>query len=148
MAAFEEMKPYWVAAGAIGLLSAPAEVLLPVVRRLRRRTGIATGPSLVIMANASLALGGAHLLRRRPSTQAALAGRRVSPWLLAVPIHVLLSPALAAGWERGVVLRGRSALWGGLVSTSGLVQIAVLVVTITRARRARRTPAGDARATS
>ena len=144
-AVFEEMKPYLAAAGAVGLLSAPAELLLPVVRRLRQETGIAVGPWMVIVANASLALGAVHLLRRRPGAWAALKGRRVPPWLLAVPLHVLLSPALASGSDRAVVLRGRSPLWGGVVSASGLVQVAVLAVTITRARRARRTPIADVR---
>ena len=139
MAVFDEMKPYLAVAGAIGLLSAPAEVLLPVVRRLRRRTGIAIGPSSVIVANEALALGALHRLRRRPEVWAALKGRRIAPWHLTVPLYLLLSPVVATRWERAVVLRGRSALWGGVLSTSGLVQVALLAVTIARARRARRT---------
>jgi hypothetical protein len=138
-AVLDQMTPYLTVAGAVSLLSSPAEIILPIVRRVRGRTGVAIGPALVIVANATSALALAHLLRRRPGTWAALKRSRVRPWYLVVPLYVLLSPLLGAGWERAVVLRGRSALWGGLVSSSGLVQIVVLVVTIARARRARRT---------
>ena len=148
MAVWEEMKPYFMVATGVSLLSFPAEVLLPVVRRLRRRTGVSVGPSLVIVANASLALGAFHLRWRRPGSRAALRERRAAPWHLVVPLYLLLSPVLATGWERAVVLRGRSALWGGALSSSGLVQTAVLGVMIVRARRARRTPTDDVRATS
>ena len=144
-AVLDEMKPYFAVAGAVSLLSLPAQVLVPVVRRLQRRTGVSAGPSLVIVANASLALGGLHLLRRRPGAWAALEERRVAPWHLAIPLYVLLSPALATRWERAVVLRGRSPLWGGAVSPSGLVPIVLLGITITRARRARRAPAAALR---
>ena len=137
MAVFEEMKPYLAVAAAVGLLSAPAEVVVPVARRLRGRTGVSTGPSLVVLTNEALFLGLLRLLRGRPDVWAALKEVRGAPWHAAVPLYVLLSPLLASTWERAVVLRGRSALWG-LVSPSGLVQIALMGVTIARARRARR----------
>ena len=144
MAVFDEMRPYLAVAGAVGLLSAPAEVLVPVARRLLGRTGVATGPALVVLVNEALALGGLHVLLRRPDRWAALEHRRVLPRHLAVPLYVLLSPLLATGWERAVVLRGRSALWG-VVSPSGVVHIGLMGVTVARVRRARRTPTADVR---
>ncbi len=49
------------------LLSAPAEVVVPVVRRLRGRRGVTLGPSLVGSTDALAAVLAVRLHRSRPA---------------------------------------------------------------------------------
>lgn len=140
-AVFEQAKPYAAVSGAVGLLGAPVEVLVPVVRRLRGRSGVSLGPGLVNLGNALLGLGVVHAFRTRPAWWARVTERPPPPWVAAVLVgYAVLSPAAAVRWRGGVVLPGRSALWGGLVSPAGLLHVALLLTTLRRAMRARREP--------
>ena len=137
-AVFERAKPYAAVTGAVALLGTPVEVLVPVVRRLRGRSGVSLGPGLVNLLNGLLGLGVVHVFRTRPDRWARVEDRRLPPWVAAVLAgYAVLSPAAAARWRRGVVLPGRSALWGGLVSPLGLLQIVIMLSTLRRALRAR-----------
>jgi len=140
-AVFDDMKPYLATAAVIGLCGAPTELAVPIVRRLLGRTGVSTGPGLVELANAVLGLAVVRLYRQQPARWARLRDRPVPRGLLVLPLYLILSPAMAARWERAVVLRQRSPLWGAALSPVGVVQIGVLAVTISRARRAKRTGA-------
>jgi hypothetical protein len=138
-AVFEQARPYAAVTGAVALLGTPAEVLVPVVRRLRGRSGVSLGPGLVNLLNGLLGLGLVHLSRTRPARWARVTDRPPPPWVaLVLAGYAALSPATGARWQRGVVLPGRSALWGGLISPLGLLQIAVVLTTLRRALRARR----------
>jgi hypothetical protein len=134
-AAYDEMRPYAAAAAGIALLGAPADVIVPIVRRLRGRPGVAVGPGLVTLSHSLLALGVVHVVRQDPARLARLKERRPSRWLLAVRLYLLLSPAAAS--ERVIVLRHRSPLWGEAVHPAGWLQLLVLLATISRARRPR-----------
>ncbi len=137
--AVDAAKPYLAATGVVSLLAGPAEVGVPVVRRLRGQSGIATGPHLVTLLNGLLGLAVVHVYRRDPDRWGRLRERRAPRWLAVVPVHLLLSPLLAARWERGVVLRGRSPLWGGVLSPIGLVHVVLTAGALLRAVRAART---------
>ena len=138
-AVFERAKPYAAVTGAVAVLGGPAEVLVPVVRRLRGRSGVSLGPGLVNLLNGLLGLGLVYFSRTRPARWAQIRDRRLPPWLAAVVLgYVMLSPVAAARWQRGVVLPERSALWSGLISPLGLLQIVVMLTTLRRALRARR----------
>ena len=138
-AVFEQAKPYAAVTGAVAVLGGPAEVLVPVVRRLRGRSGVSLGPGLVNLLNGLLGLGLVHFFRTRPARWAQVKDRRLPGWVALVPAgYAVLSPAVGARWQRGVVLPERSALWSGLISPIGLLQIAVMLTTLRRALRARR----------
>jgi hypothetical protein len=138
-AVFERAKPYAAVTGAVALLGTPVEVLVPVVRRLRGRSGVSLGPGLVNLLNGLLGLGVLHVLRSRPARWARITDRPPPPWVaLVLAGYAAVSPAAGARWQRAVVLPGRSALWGGVVSPLGLLQIAVMLTTLRRALRARR----------
>ncbi|WP_369141155.1 hypothetical protein [Modestobacter versicolor] len=137
IAVFDAMKPYLATTAVVSLLAAPTEVGVPVVRRLLGHSGISTGPHLVSLANAVAGLAVVHAFRRDPARWDRLRHRRVPRWLAVVPVHLLVSPVLAANWERGVVLRGRSPFWG-VVSPIGLLHVALTMGTLRRALRARR----------
>ncbi|MGY1661727.1 hypothetical protein ACI78Q_10975 [Geodermatophilus sp. SYSU D00705] len=136
-AVLDEIKPYVVAVGAVSLFGTPAEVAVPIVRRLRGRSGVSAGPGLMNLGNGLVALGIAHYFRRRPAQWRRWRRERI-PRRAAIAglLYLTLSPA-AAGWKRGVVFPGRSPLWGGFVSPIGLLQISLAVVALHRARRAR-----------
>ena len=138
-AAFDDMKPYLATAAIIGLFGAPTEVVVPIVRRLRNRPGVSLGPGIVVLANALVGLGAVRFFRKRPELWGRLRNRPVTRWVLVLPLYRFLSPAVAASWQGGVVLRRHSALWGGALSPVGLLQAALLAVTLCRARQAKRT---------
>ncbi len=122
----------------MALLGLPAELAVPVVRRLRGRSGVATGPGLTNLADGVVALGLVHHLRRHPQRWQRWSHRDVPRWgVVAVLAHLVLSPVAAAGWARGVVLPGRSPLWGGLVSPVGLLQVVVGAAALRRVLRDR-----------
>jgi hypothetical protein len=134
-AALDEIKPYVVTAGVVALFGTPAEIAVPIVRRLRHRSGVSVGPGLTNLVNGIVALGVARYFRRRPAQWQRWKHERIPPWgPIAVLVHLTLAPAAAARWERGVIFRRRSPLWGGLVSPVGLLQIALLVGALFRAR--------------
>jgi hypothetical protein len=137
-AVFEQMRPYAAVTGAVAVLGTPVEVLVPVVRRLRGRSGVSLGPGLVNLVNGLLGLGVVHVFHTRPARWARVRDRRLPPWVAAVLVgYAVLSPAAAAGWRRGVVLPGRSALWGGVVSPVGVLQVVLVLSTLRRGLRAR-----------
>jgi hypothetical protein len=43
VAALEDVKPYLVAVGAVAVLGTPADFAVPIMHRLRRRSGISLG---------------------------------------------------------------------------------------------------------
>ena len=128
-AALEEIKPYVLTAAAVSLFGTPAEIAVPIVRRLRRQSGISVGPALMNLANGVVALGVVHHLRQRPA-EAASTLPRWGP--ITALVYVAASPAAAAGWRRGVILRRRSPLWGALISPIGLLQGALVLVPSSR----------------
>jgi len=130
------MKPYLVATGAISFLATPTELVLPVVRLLRGHSGVATGPALVTLVHGVIGMGVVHAVRRDPRRVARLRDAKPSRWLLALPLYLLVSPALAS--ERFVVLRSRSPLWGSVLSPIGGLHVAVALVTLRRALRVKR----------
>ena len=136
-AAIDDLKPYVAAAAIVGLLGTPAEIVVPVVRRLRGRSGVALGPGLMNLANGLLALAVVRHFRRRPELWEEWR-TRIPRWSGAAGlVYLSLSPVTAAGWKRAVLLPRRSSLWGGVISPIGLIQITLLVVGFSRARRAR-----------
>jgi hypothetical protein len=135
--ALEEIRPYVAPAGVVGLLGIPADILVPVVRRLRGDTGVALGPNLLTLANGLLAIGTVHRLRRHRERWQRLT-RRLPPWAgLAGMLYLALGPAAAGGWKRAVILRRRSPLWGAAISPTGLLQLVLVSVALGRARRGR-----------
>lgn len=137
-AALEDLKPYVAAAAAVSLLGAPAELGVPLVRRLRRRSGVSLAPGLMTLVNGTVALAAVHFFRRHPDRWQRWKQARIARWAGSAALaHATLSPAAAAVWKPAVVLRGRSPLWGGLVTPIGQLQIAMLLVALHRARRAR-----------
>lgn len=137
-AVLDDIKPYAAAAGAVSILGAPVEFGVPIVRRLRGRSGVSIGPGLVNLTNGILALGAVGYFRQRPERWQRWKHERIGPRAgLAALAYVALSPAAAAGSERTVILRGRTPLWGELISPIGLIQIALLLVALHRAGRAR-----------
>jgi hypothetical protein len=135
--ALEEIKPYVATAGVVGLFGTPADILVPVVRRLRGHTGMALGPSLMTLANGLLAIGAVHHFRRHRERWQRLT-RGLPQWAgLACLLYLALGPAAAGGWKRAVILRRRSPLWGAVVSPTGLLQLGLVCVALGRARRGR-----------
>jgi hypothetical protein len=134
--ALDEIKPYVLTVGAVAALGAPAEVVVPIVRRLRSQSGVSVGPGLVNVANGIVALGVVHYVRQRPEQWQRWRRERLPRWgPITLLVHLSIAPALAAGWPRGVILRRRTPLWG-LLSLTGLLQSALILVAIHRARRA------------
>jgi hypothetical protein len=106
----------------------PVALVLPLVRRARGRTGVQLGPGLVTAAHAAV-LGSLALRRPHP------AGIRSARALAAVVAWCAAGPALVAGSDRTVVLRGRSPLWGYAVD--GAVRAAVVLGAVAAVRRRR-----------
>ena len=126
----DEMQPYVVVTWLASALAMPAEVLLPLARRARRRDGVPLGPSAVGAANGVLAALAVARLRDRPGLW------QHRPVVLPALAWGLLAPFAAR--ERLVVLRGRSPLWGFAVPLpSSAVQVASVLGTVARLRRAR-----------
>ena len=73
--ALDEIKPYVLTVGAVAALGAPAEVVVPIVRRLRSQSGVSVGPGLVNVANGIVALGVVHYVLSAPSSGGASASR-------------------------------------------------------------------------
>jgi hypothetical protein len=135
-AALEEIKPYVLVAGAVALLGTPADVAVPIVRRLRRRSGVQVGPNVMNLINGTVALGVTHYVRQHPAQWQRWQHRPLTRWAwTASLVYLAVSPAATAGWKRGVVFRGRSPLWGGLPSPIGLIQFALVLVALYRAQR-------------
>ncbi len=135
-AALQDLRPYTAAVGAVALCGTPAEVVVPVVRRLRGRSGVSMGPGLVNLANGVVAVGVTRYFRHRPEEWHRLSGGRIPRWTgIAGLIYLTVSPAVGASWGRGVLFRRRTPLWGGVVSPVGLLQITLLLATLHRARR-------------
>jgi hypothetical protein len=135
-AALDDIKPYAAAAGAVALFGTPAEVAVPIVRRLRRQSGVSMGPGLMNLANGVFAVGVARYFRQRPEQWQRWKHGRIPRWTrLAGLVYLTVSPAVAACWKGGVLFRRRTPLWGGLISPIGLLQITLLFVTLYRARR-------------
>lgn len=132
-AVFDELKPYAAAIGAVGILGAPVEIVVPIVRRLRGETGVSMGPGLVNLANGLVVVAVVGYFRRRPAQWERWKGT-VPAWLGGL-VYLLPAPATAAGWQRGVILRRRSPLWGELISPIGLLQVALMTVVVHRLRR-------------
>jgi hypothetical protein len=142
-AVLADLGPYAAAVCAVALLGTPAEVVVPIVRRLRGRTGVSAGPGLVDLAHGVVALGITHRLRRHPARWERWRHADVPRWArVAAVAHLTLAPAAAAGWRRGVVLRGRSPLWGGVLSPVGLLQVGLAGVAVARLRGLRSEQAG------
>ncbi len=137
-AALDEVKPYVLTVGAVAVLGTPAEIVVPIVRRLRRRSGVSVGPGLVNVVNGIVALGVARYVRQRPEQWQRWRRGRLPRWgPMTGLVYLTVSPAAAAGWKRGVILRRRSPLWAGLISPIGLLQGALVLGAVHRARRAR-----------
>ena len=66
-AALEDIKPYALATGAVSLLGTPAEFGVPIVRRLRGKTGVSMGPGLMNLVNGAVAIGVVRFFRERPA---------------------------------------------------------------------------------
>jgi hypothetical protein len=137
-AALDDIKPYVVTAGVVALFGTPAEIAVPVVRRLRHRSGVSIGPGMANLVNGIVALGVAHYVRQRPAQWQRWKHKPIPRWgRIAGVAYLTVSPAAAAGWKRGVILPRRTPLWGGLISPIGLLQITLVIVAISRAGRAR-----------
>ena len=135
-AVLDELKPYAAAIGAVGILGAPVELVVPIVRRLRGQSGVSMGPGLVNLANGLVVLVVVGYFHRRPAQWEKR--RRVLPprsYRFGGLVYLLLAPATAAGWQRGVILRRRSPLWGALISPIGLLHVALVSVVVHRVRR-------------
>ena len=133
--------PYLAAIQVTRLLGNPAELLVPVVWWLRGRRGAPMAPTAVVTANAVLAAGMVHLLRRRPDTRIR---RRVTLPLLA---WTVLGPGLAGRSRRLVLLPGRNPLWALLLQlgpalATGLLQAAAIIV-VGRRAASRAAPGSD-----
>jgi hypothetical protein len=97
------------------------------------------------LINGTVALGVAHYVRQHPAQWQRWRHEPVPRWGgLASLVYVAVSPAVAARWERGVVFRRRSPLWGGLISPVGLLQMALVLMALYGARRPRSSEAIDA----
>ncbi len=132
----DELTPYVGAVAAVALLGTPAEAAVPIVRRLRGRSGVSAAPGLVNLLNGVLALGVVHFSRRRPALRERWRHRHVPRWAMTAGLgYLTLSPAATAGWQRAVVLPGRSPLWGGCLSPIGLLQVAIGLLALHRLRR-------------
>jgi hypothetical protein len=135
--ALEEIKPYVATAGVVGLFGTPADILVPVVRRLRGDTGVALGPNLMSLANGLLAIGTVRHFRRHRERWQRLT-RGFPQWTgLAGMLYLAFGPVAAGGWKRAVILRRRSPLWGAAISPTGLLQLVLVSVALGRARRGR-----------
>jgi hypothetical protein len=99
---------------------------------------VSLGPGLVILVNGLVALSTVRFFRQKPDQWTRLREQPVARWFVAVPLYLLLSPVAGARWERAVILRSRSALWGRLVSPVGWLKAALMTGTVHRAARARR----------
>ena len=131
----QEFGPYLSVVRRIGVLSAPAGIAVPVARLLRGRSGVSTGPKLVTLLNAVIGLAMTHYVRRSARWQR-WKHRLVPRWAAVAGLaYLTLSPAAAGEWERGVILRGRSPLWAGLVSPVGVLQLGIALVGYRRYRR-------------
>lgn len=136
-AALQDIQPYVATVAAVALLGAPAEIAVPIVRRVRGRSGVSIGPSGTTLLNGIVALGVAHWFRQRPARWQRVRQTGVPSWAgIGLLVHLTLSPAVAARWQGGVVLRRRSPLWGALVSPTGLLQLLLVLVALVRARQA------------
>jgi hypothetical protein len=135
-ASLDDLKPYVAAAGLVGIFAIPAEIVVPVVRRLRGQTGVALGPGLVNLANGLLALCVVRFFRQRPEVWREWR-THIPRWsVTAGMVYLVLGPMTATGWKRAVLLPRRSPLWG-TISPIGLLQGTLLIVAFARARRAR-----------
>ena len=131
--AFDDLTPYSAAVAVVDFLGLPAEILVPAVRRLRGDRGVPLGAGLVNLGNGLLALVAVRFFRHRPGLWHESTSR-LPRWAgPAVIGYLALAPA--AAWQRGVVLRRRSALWGTGIHPVGLLQITLLLVGLARARR-------------
>ncbi|WNV74305.1 hypothetical protein [Geodermatophilus sp. DSM 44513] len=93
----DEVKPYFGAVGAVALFGTPAEVAVPIVRRLRRQSGVSAAPGLMNLVNGIVALGVAHHFRRRPAEWERWRHKRIPRWAgMSGLIYLTLSPAAAA----------------------------------------------------
>lgn len=135
-AAIESFAPYHSVMRRVGLLSTPVAIVVPVARRLRGESGVSTGPKLVTLLNTFMALALTHYVRQ-PARWERLKHRKVPGWAAGAGlIYLTLSPAAAARWNRGVILRGRSPLWAGLIAPSSALRHALLFVGYRRYRAA------------
>jgi hypothetical protein len=101
-AAFDGVKPYVATTGAIALMGAPAEVVVPLGRRLRGRSGVSVGPGLVNLANGLIGLGLVHFFRRHPAGWKRSTAQGLPGGLgVAVLVSLLLGPAAAVRWGSG-----------------------------------------------
>ncbi|WP_143030388.1 hypothetical protein [Blastococcus aurantiacus] len=115
-------------------MSAPAAIFVPVARRLRGESGVPTGPKLVTLLNTFMALGLTHYVRQ-PARWQRLKHRKIPGWAAGAGlIYLTLSPAAAARWNGGVILRGRSPLWAALVAPTSALRHALLLVGYRRYR--------------
>jgi hypothetical protein len=139
-AALADIKPYVATVTGVALLGAPAEIAVPIVRCLRRQSGVSVGPGLINLLNGTVALAVAHYFRRHPAQWQRLKEQPI-PRLGGIPAlaYLALSPAAAALWKQGAVFRHRSPLWGALASPIGLLQFALVLVALHRARRSQPT---------
>jgi hypothetical protein len=143
-AAIEDIKPYAMAAGAVSLLGTPAEFGVPLVRRLRGKSGVSIGPGLMNLVNGAVAMGLVRFFRERPAQWERWKRTRMAGWARLVGLaYVALSPVAAASLKPAVILPRRSPLWAGLISPIGVLPIALLIRAFYRARRTRLSaPAG------
>ena len=133
-AAIESFAPYHAVMGRVGLLSAPAAIVVPVARRLRGQSGVPMGPRLVTLLNTFMALALTHYVRQ-PARWQRLKHRKIPGWAAAAGlIYLTLSPAAAARWTRGVILGGRSPLWAVLIAPTTALRHALLLVGYRRYR--------------
>ena len=137
-AALEEIKPYVLTVAAVALFGAPAEIAVPVVRRVRGQSGVSVTPGLTNVVNEIVALAVVHYFRQRPAQWQRRKRNGVPAWgRIAGLGYLVLSPAAAARCTGGVLFRSRTPLWGAVISPIGLLQVTLLLVALGRARRAR-----------
>lgn len=136
--ALRDIEPYVAAVSAVALLGSPAEIAVAIVRRLRGRSGVAVGPGGTNLLNGVAAVGVAHRFRQDTARWQQEKRRGIPGWGgIGGLAYLTLSPAVAARWRRGAVLPDRTPLWGALLSPIGLLQIALVLVALVRASRAR-----------
>jgi hypothetical protein len=139
VAAVGDIAPYLRVVRVVALLGTPAEIAVPIVRRLGRQTGVSAGPGLTTLVNAIVALALTHFIGRPPQGQQRN-DKSVPGWAGVVGrIYLVLSPAAAPLWRGGVIFPRRSPLWAVLISpTTGLLRTLLGLVVIYRVRRAKR----------
>ena len=138
VAAVGDIAPYLRVVRVVALLGTPAEVAVPIVRRLRHQSGVPTAPSLMTLANAVVALAMTYFLPGAARWQG-WEDRRIPGARRIGVAYLVFSPTAAVQGERGVIFPGRSPLWAVLISpTTGLLRTLLGLVVSLRAGKAKK----------